>query len=148
MSEILPEFKVLFSLRILARAFGSMDCTHLFWVKCLDGLTRWWKGKANFPTMAFNAIVDHICFIQYLSNAYLGAVYDLQIYSVDPFPHAMIRCIYVDTEFECIVWWEQFLSKFVRELILHAMVVCLKRHASCWNLFTTIVFCCEKIIFN
>ena len=38
---------------------GSMDCTHVKWYQCPDGLRHDCIGKEGFPTLAFQVVVNH-----------------------------------------------------------------------------------------
>ena len=38
---------------------GSIDVTHVRWLRCSNKLTNLCTGKEGFPTLAFEVIVDH-----------------------------------------------------------------------------------------
>ncbi len=55
----------------LPGALGSMDCTHVQWLKCPIRYTSKCKGgKDKYPTLSFLMIVDHSRRIQYISNSF------------------------------------------------------------------------------
>ena len=71
-------------------AFGSMDATHLWWNKCPVNLVNLCTGKEGYPTLTFNAIVDHHRYIQYVSHAFYGSIPDVAIAQMDPFPRSLM----------------------------------------------------------
>jgi hypothetical protein len=83
----------------LPGACGSMDCTHITWKMCPSTLTNSCKGKENYTTVAFLAIVDHNRRVLYCSGAYLGAASDKMIFNDDPFCVALHNGSLKDIEF-------------------------------------------------
>ena len=79
---------------------GSMDATHVGWEKCPVYLTHLCKGKEKFPTVAFNCVVDHFRFIQYVSDAYFGATNDIQICQDDEYPVNLCSGDYEHIEYD------------------------------------------------
>ena len=43
----------------LPGCFGSIDCTHIGWVRARAAVHSWFVGKEGVPTVAFQVIVDH-----------------------------------------------------------------------------------------
>jgi hypothetical protein len=80
----------------LPGAIGSMDATHVRWDKCPVNLTNLCKGKEGYTTLAFNAIVDHSRFIQYVSRAYFGTSNDIQITNSDQYTRSIMHGLYKD----------------------------------------------------
>ena len=57
-------------------AFGSVDCTHVYWNKCPKGWANYCSGKEKRPTLAFLAVVDHDKRVLWVSDAFFGAAND------------------------------------------------------------------------
>ena len=63
---------------------GSMDCTHVRWLRCPFHLLNSCHGKEGFPTLAFQVLVDHGRQIRHVSQSFYGAMNDINVCRVDP----------------------------------------------------------------
>ena len=64
---------------------GSMDCTHVVWVKCPKNLNHCCKGREKHATVKFQVVCDHTRKILYCSRWYPGAIHDMTVCRNDKF---------------------------------------------------------------
>ena len=64
-------------------AMGSMDVTHVHWGRTTASHTPLFKGKEKFPTIAYEAIVDHAGRVMACTRGYPGAQNDKTIVRLD-----------------------------------------------------------------
>ena len=69
-------------------AVGSIDCVHVRWDKCPFSLRSSCKGKEGYPSLAYEAVVDHHRRILSVTKSHYGARNDKTIIKFDM--HAMI----------------------------------------------------------
>ena len=62
---------------------GSMDCTHIKWLKCPQDLTNLCTGKELAPTLVFQVIVDHARMIRHVSGSEFGTLNDINVCQID-----------------------------------------------------------------
>ena len=48
-------------------AFGSIDCTHVHWLRCPAGLQSGYTGKEKIPTISFEVTTNHQKEIMFLT---------------------------------------------------------------------------------
>ena len=58
---------------------GSMDCTHVTWLKCPKELINSCKGREKHATVKFQVVCDHTRKILYCSGWYPGAMHDIAV---------------------------------------------------------------------
>lgn len=64
-------------------AIGSTDVTHIRWASCPYTWARQYTGKEGFPTIAFQAIVDHTGRVLACTKGFGGAMNDKTIIRYD-----------------------------------------------------------------
>ena len=64
-------------------AVGSTDVTHVKWACCPTSHARTYTGKEGFPTVAFQATVDHSGRILAVTKGFAGATNDKTIIRYD-----------------------------------------------------------------
>jgi hypothetical protein len=69
---------------------GSMDVTHIFWDRCPKAKRFLTKGKEGFPSLAFQAVVEHTKRIQHISKPFYGATNDVTITYQDTYPMQLL----------------------------------------------------------
>lgn len=80
---------------------GSMDATHLHWMRCPEFAKSDHSGKEGFPTRAFNVVVLHNGRIIHITRGHPGARNDKNIVRYDSFANRMrFKGLYKDLEFE------------------------------------------------
>jgi hypothetical protein len=64
---------------------GSIDATHLKWAMCPKSLSNICNGKESFPTIAYQAVVDHSRRIFHITQGMYGSTNDITITRYDKF---------------------------------------------------------------
>ena len=72
-------------------AVGSIDCVHVRWDKCPFALRSSCKGKEGYPSLAYEAVVDHHRRILSVTKSHYGARNDKTIIKFDK--HAMVQVV-------------------------------------------------------
>lgn len=73
-------------------AIGSVDCVHVRWDKCPFSLRSSCKGKEGYPSLAYEAVVDHHRRIHSVTKSHYGARNDKCIVKFDL--HVMVRVLW------------------------------------------------------
>jgi hypothetical protein len=73
-----------------AGAVGSVDCTHVFWDKCPESIFHLCKGKHAWPSLVFEAVVDHSWRIHSCTEAFYGATADPTVAAADPYVSSIL----------------------------------------------------------
>ena len=81
---------------------GSMDCTHIHWMKCPKENTIECTGKEQFPTLSFQCVVDHSRRILYCSNYFYGKNNDITVANNDEYTRSVRMGLYQDVQYELI----------------------------------------------
>ncbi len=68
---------------------GSMDVVHVKWSSCLTGDHNCAKGKAGYPTLAFQYITDFNRRVVGIYGPHFGTRYDKEIVKVDTKVHCI-----------------------------------------------------------
>jgi hypothetical protein len=67
----------------LPGCMGSVDCTHIGWIRAPAAVRSWFIGKEGVPTVAFQVIVDHKCRVLSVSPIFPGSHQDETISRMD-----------------------------------------------------------------
>jgi hypothetical protein len=78
---------------------GSVDCTHLFWDKCPHDLLHLCKDRHTWPSLTFEAVVDHSRRIHSYSEAFYGTTADPTVAAADPYVSSILEGQYRDVEY-------------------------------------------------
>ena len=81
---------------------GSMDCTHVRWIKCPKYHKVECTGKEGFPTLSFQVVVDHSRRVMYCSEYFFGKCNDITVANNDPFCKAVRMGKFRDLSYEII----------------------------------------------
>jgi hypothetical protein len=82
-----------------AGAVGSVDCTHVFWDKCPHDLLHLCKDRHTWPSLTFEAVVDHSRRIHSCSEAFYGTTADPTVAAADPYVSSILEGQYRDVEY-------------------------------------------------
>jgi hypothetical protein len=74
-----------FTKLVLPGCIGSTDCVHILWERCPAGSRSTHKGKEGFPTLAYEATVDHTKKTIAATEGHPGARNDKTIVKFDGF---------------------------------------------------------------
>ena len=66
-------------------AIGSVDCVHVRWDKCPFSLRSTCTGKEGYPTLAYEAVVDHHKRIRSVTKSHYGSRNDKTIVKYDEY---------------------------------------------------------------
>jgi Plant transposon protein len=84
----------------LPGCIGSIDATHLKWAMCPKSLSNICNGKEAFPTIAYQAVVDHSRKILHITQGMYGSTNDITITKYDEFCRDVKRGkVFKDVEF-------------------------------------------------
>jgi len=79
---------------------GSVDGTHVRWDQCPVRLRALCTGKEKFPTLGFQAVVDHSRRILHVTDAFYGSYNDKNLSNFDSFIYGLRkRTLYRDVEY-------------------------------------------------
>jgi hypothetical protein len=80
---------------------GSVDVTHVHWDKCPVRHTMLCTGKEGYPTLAYQAVVDHAGKLLHITPGFFGAMNDKNITNFDKFlSDVRYQRLYQDIEYE------------------------------------------------
>jgi hypothetical protein len=74
-----------YSLMGLTGAIGSTDCVHLHWDRCPHGLVNLCTGKEGYPSLAYQATVNHKMRFMSSTKGFFGSMNDKSICKYDKF---------------------------------------------------------------
>jgi hypothetical protein len=80
-------------------AVGSIECTHILWSKCPVSITNLCKGKEKYPSLSFEAVVDHDGYIHSCTKGFFGTCTDKMIVVNDPYAKDINQGKYKDVVF-------------------------------------------------
>ena len=89
--EALKKVMDIYSKIELPGCVGSIDATHLKWAKCPKSLSNFCNGKEAFPTIAYQAVVDHSRKMLHITQGMYGSTNDITITKYDEFCRD-VRC--------------------------------------------------------
>lgn len=80
---------------------GSVDGTHVRWDKCPVRLTSLCTGKEPFPTVGFQAVVDHSRRVLHITDGFYGSMNDKNLSNFDDFIFCLRNgTLYGDVEYD------------------------------------------------
>jgi hypothetical protein len=84
----------------LSGTAGSVDGTHIKWDQCPVRLQALCTGKEKFPTLGFQAVVDHSRRTLHVTDAFYGSYNDKNLSNFDSFIYGLRkRTLYRDVEY-------------------------------------------------
>ena len=84
-SEILEDFR----LAGFPGAVGSVDVTHVHWLRCPAGLQNLYTGKEGYPSVAYEVVVTHRRKIIHVGCGFPGSCNDKEIVKSDTYVQAV-----------------------------------------------------------
>ena len=81
-------------------AIGSTDVTHIKWASCPYTWAKQYTGKEGFPTIAYEATVDHTGRLLAVTKGYAGSMNDKTIVRYDAAIKSIQSCpTYTEKEY-------------------------------------------------